>query len=222
MEKTKEEKKNEIKTQPKTGLSIRSLNDLPKTTARSGDCEHLVILGDTSGSMGSYYGDGKKTRFQGLQEALTSLWEITDWFSCEPTCFAFSDELLKIPFDESNPPQLRSADFGGTDFKNALSKALSGEETNRIILCSDGESAKPTSQIEECQSRGIPVDTIYIGNSEEDRGAILLREISDETGGKFCLCKDAHELVEQFQQLETHNRLLLDYDPGDDSGPIQL
>jgi hypothetical protein len=202
-----------------TGLAVRSLDDLPKIAPGSG-AENLCILGDTSGSMSSNYSGGK-TRLQGLQDALNAIWEITDWSACATTCFMFSDETREIPFESSAPPKVESAQWGGTSFCEALDAALRTKPT-RIILASDGAAEYPEGQIGKCQEGGITIDTIYIGSNDEVPGALLLRRISDETGGIFTLCKNAHELVEQFQQLETHNRLALDYTPSEESDVIKL
>jgi hypothetical protein len=209
--KTKTSTGSELKTEQSTGLSVRSLNDLPKLTAADG-CENLCILGDTSGSMSSGYSAGK-TRLQGLQEALTAIWEITDWASCDTIFYTFSDETRRIPFESVAPPIVENAQYGGTDFCIALDAALNNKDLSRVILASDGDAEYPEGQISKCQEKGIPIDTIFIGSDPEARGATQLRRISEETGGIFTLCSSAHELVAQFQALETNNRLALDYSP---------
>lgn len=206
-----------LKTQTSQGLSVRSLDDLPATEKFSGEPENLAILGDISGSMSSNY-SGSKSRYDGLQEALTALWEITDWQSCEPEAWVFDHTTQKINFSISQPPRIPH-EGGGTSFSTALSQALENEKRNRIILASDGQSAYPSNEVEECQKRQIPIDTIFIGTDVFDPGAEMLQRIADETGGTFALCSDAASLVQQFQQLETNNRLLLTHQAGELPGP---
>ena len=115
---------------------------------------------------------------------------------------------------------------GGTAYREALRTALANEKRNRIIFASDGaptDCQYPEEEITQCQNRAITIDTIFIGNDEESEEAQLLRRMADETGGIFTTCKNASELVQQFQQLETTNRLMIGFDPGDSGGgAIQL
>jgi len=192
--------------------------------AKADKLETLVVLIDRSGSMSAMF-DANQPKIQAAQDAMDKLWETTSWDICEMYVKAFDDYTEDVACDEYNKaiiPQPR----GGTDFTTALQNALDQSDTpTRIILCSDGQAAYPSDQIAICSEQAIPIDTIFISYhhafDQIEPGEELLRRISEETGGQFCTVEDAESLVAVFAQLETSQRLLLDYQP-EESNVIKL
>jgi uncharacterized protein with von Willebrand factor type A (vWA) domain len=191
---------------------LESLNDLPEPEY----LETLGVLIDSSGSMAGPY-PGKHSRHDAADDAMNALWEKNSWELCNLMVWSFSSSVEAVICDIYDKPVIpRLCD--GTDFAGALSAALAKEKLTRIILTSDGEDQYPTNQVSQCQRRGIPVDTIFIG-SPGGTGETCLRMISEATGGQFCTAENAEQLTQAFEALETSERLQIGYDPDE---PIEL
>lgn len=192
--------------------SISKLNE--DARAENSSLDNLRVLVDHSGSMAGTFASGG-SKISAAQKAIETLWTNTDWGICDMKVFAFDDYPKEIQCSDAEMPVIPQPS-GGTDFSAAINIATQDLDTNRIILCSDGESSFPDQQIAVCVERAIPIDTIFIkdsGDTYATRGEALLRQISEETGGQFCTVENTEDLVTAFAQLETTERLLLSHDP---------
>lgn len=189
--------------------SIAKLNE---ESRQSGGLDEVRVLTDISGSMDSGFAHGGGTKSQASQNALDVLWSSSDWSICNMRVFACDSAVEEIPCSEMLKPVVPGP-RGGTYFSIWLKAALEDAETTRIILCSDGQSEFPETEIARCIERCIPVDTIYIqsaGGFNREAEEALLRRISEETGGQFCTVDNAEALTQAFAALETSQRLLLE------------
>jgi hypothetical protein len=195
-----------------------SLDDLKALSkAQNAGLEHLSILMDSSGSMDGFFKSERIPKWEMAKKALKMLWDKTDWGISETTLFIFEESCRKDRFDANDPPNPEKAGFaGGTDFGPAINMALV-EECDRIILCSDGESQFPESQIQICKDKNIPIDTIFIASDCPSKGEEMLMKISESTNGQFTTVEDAESLIHAFQMLETSERLLLTHDASEEA-----
>lgn len=194
-----------LQTQAKTVAQLEE-------EARANLVESLVTLIDISGSMDEQFAAGGR-KHKAAQNALNILYDMTDFSICEMAVFSF-DSITEALYCDSDIKPVLPEPRGGTSFTRALQAALEKDPT-RIILASDGEASYPEYEVQACQEKGIPVDTIFIEGapspySDPKRGEVLLKRISEETGGQFTTVDNAEALMEAFAQLETSNRLLLE------------
>lgn len=191
----------------KASKSIAELEEEAK--AERAFLDNLCVLIDMSGSMFSPFANGG-SKHEAAQKALDLLYSSTDWSICDMKVFSFDDLVQSVKCSETRKPVVQF-NGGGTNFSAALSSALEDVETNRIILCSDGEATYPEREVNRCIERHIPVDTIFIKSLQDysNAGEELLKRISEETGGQFCTVDTAEALMQAFAALETSERLLL-------------
>jgi Mg-chelatase subunit ChlD len=99
---------------------------------------------------------------------------------------------------------------GKTDLAAGIRTALAGfEKAGRpgasrvMLLFTDGRSNLDAARVAmaEAKLRGVSISTVQFGSDE--RGAAMLREIADSTGGSFVEVRDPAELPDAFVNLRT-------------------
>lgn len=96
---------------------------------------------------------------------------------------------------------------GDTDFDAAISASISAFDssefhgtgvTNRIILLSDGVSSVSERTLDNARNAGIKIYTIGLGAGSYD---LLLKRISDYTGGEFFKAYTSGDLVDIYSEV---------------------
>lgn len=186
-------------------------DDLPAPV----DCTNRIyVLMDKSGSMEQGFPDPWNTKNTRQQSAITAMRAMVNVSDRKTTSYALTlfDHDNRNVLDYTN--HYDAVNFmdipkpsGGTLLSSSLKFALEKNPT-RVVALTDGETAMPDACIElahKYKARGIPIDTIAIGDS----GDALLMQLSEITGGVFKRCSNPQDLVQHFIELEPANYLRL-------------
>lgn len=99
---------------------------------------------------------------------------------------------------------------GGTPLYSKLLQLINMEPITRAIAFSDGG---PTDQEEDSIpayiKKKIPIDTVYLGSSENDPGAVVMKSIAERTGGIFLHFTDTSVFAKAFKYLTPAYRAML-------------
>ncbi len=166
----------------------------------------VVFVNDYSGSMGD----------QAIQSMESAVLNYIDFMrdTDEGQYIAFGKNIIKQTADFADPANLRSAvsgagvDSAGTALYDAIYMALLElepvlqERVRSVIVLTDGlENASGRSieeVIEKAQDLEIPVFTIGLGSSMDRE---VLKQIADETGGKFLETPSREDLRRAYRLL---------------------
>lgn len=177
--------------------------------------EKVVLLLDSSGSMGLPMPGDVKSRQQCAVEATLAILGVSD---PKTTAYGFitfeSDPHLIAPIT-SDYLRLYNAAYqpmtsGGTNMSAAISMALNQPSVQRIILLSDGEpdsAERALTVARTAKDLGVKIDTVGIGECNVG----LMQEIARITGGKFQKCDTPAQLAAGFARLETRARAMLEH-----------
>src|ERR1017187_8873699 len=196
--------------------------------------DRIRVVFDDSGSMHSQIENAKKGVVEFLRNCIPNQTAVALHFMNTThwnTTLRSDLPLLGSDVEEVN------LDSGGTPFFNTLKKALEATPTlTRLIAFTDGsptdmlsaeESTEMSSswdtssawtssadviiKIASSTGAGIPIDTVYFGEGNEDRREIvLLKYLSSKTGGYFLHFDPAKvNFAQAFKYLAPINRLML-------------
>lgn len=170
-----------------------------------GASEEVMLLLDTSGSMGSPINMAEpKTRIEGLREAVV---EVKQSGSCPMIAFGggFGQDVRFVD-DVPNPA-------GGTPMHAAIDLAKTYGAT-RIVIISDGMPDSRPAALESAKNFGGRIDVVFIGTeSDYENGRQFLEELAKMSGGKTSLA--------DFKQLAGKVVALLAGDTEEERAPIQ-
>ena len=153
----------------------------------------VVILIDTSGSMGSHDSQDGNRRYDvaglelvGLQNTLPG----------KIAVIGFSDDVAFFP---SGQPIFFGA---GTDMAKALKFAKVADVHGiRFILISDGEPNDAEYTLEVAKSYTNRIDTIFVGNPENRNAQEFLKKLASVSGGKQVTANQARQLAMNIETL---------------------
>lgn len=171
-----------------------------------GASEEVMLLLDTSGSMGSPININEpKTRIEGLREAVV---EIKQSGSCPMIAFGgpYGGEVRFVD-DVPNPS-------GGTPMAEAINLAKTYGAT-RVVIISDGAPDHRPTTLEAARNFGGRIDVVFIGSvGDYEQGEAFMKELAALSGGKTSLA--------DFKQLAGKVVALLAGDVDEDvRAPIQ-
>ena len=99
---------------------------------------------------------------------------------------------------------------GGTDFNNAINESIRiltnarNDSEKRILLVSDGEAEVSSSMINLAIEKNIKINTVYIGGQNNNA---LLKNIADQTGGKYFKAVTADELINIYSEIMVDQKI---------------
>lgn len=151
----------------------------------------VVVLVDTSGSMGAHDGT-ERSRYS---RACDELRKIQLSMPGKIAVISFSDEVKFFP---GGIPQ----NFGqGTDMAKALKFArIADVPEMKFILISDGEPNTEGETLQEAALYKNPIDTIYIGPKGYE-GERFLKLLASKTGGRSAKDFSGHKLEQTIRGL---------------------
>lgn len=146
----------------------------------------VVILVDTSGSMGMRDSRGGRTRYDVACEELATLQ------SSMPGKIALINFSSFPQFEPSGKPQFLC---GGTDLASALRFARVADVPGmRFILISDGQPDEPDEALREARQYTNRIDVIYVGPENLPSGRDFLAQLARVSGGQAITADRAREL----------------------------
>jgi hypothetical protein len=156
-------------------------------------CDVVVIV-DTSGSMGTRDASGGQSRYD------QACWELAILQGDLPGkigVISFSDRVM---FCANGTP----FNFGGgTDLDNALKFAKIADIPNsgmRFIVISDGQPDDPGEALKIARKYHSKIDTIYVG-AENGHGRAFLEQLAAASGGSHITAEAAKQLASSVQKL---------------------
>lgn len=153
----------------------------------------VVIVVDTSGSMGANDSRGGKSRYSVACEELAALQKSLPG---KIAVIAFSDDVQFCP---SGIPEFFQ---DGTNLTKALKFVKVADVPDmRFILISDGEPHDEQSALEEAKKFKNRIDVIYVGPEERPSGRQFLERLSKATGGVSVTADKAQELAASVTRL---------------------
>lgn len=175
----------------------------------------LCMVLDRSGSMDDLMGDKKK--IQGAKEAASDVVDVLfphDRVSLIPFSDTATTDIVDFTSDfsvvKAEINQL-SAD-GWTSFGAGLEAALDQFDAHgnldhipAILFMSDGvhnTAPDPDAFIAECKNKEIPIYTVGFALSESEVDVTKLKNMADETGGKYLFADNIFELQNIFIGLQ--------------------
>lgn len=180
-----------------TTLVKGSIGAIAKDTGRS--LAHtfvnadVVVLVDTSGSMGSPDSRGGRSRYDVAVEELAAL---QNSLPGKVAVISFSNRTIFCP--DGVPFNLQ----GGTDLAGALRFARVADVPGiRFILISDGEPDEPLAALREAAKYKSQIDVIYVGSEINPMGRDFLTQLAHKSGGKTVTAAQAKQLAATVQHL---------------------
>lgn len=180
----------------------------------------IYVAIDDSGSMaeGMDRASGNnKSRMLYTKEALKAFLDV-----CEPTNTAVGMECIStgknIPL--TNEPASYYTPFiqnlypdGGTPLFETLERILDSPEgrPTRVIAMSDGEATHYDEDriLGKFKESNVPVDAVFLGTTDNERGISTMRRIAEKTGGLFIHFKDGYKFAQNFKMLAPAFRAML-------------
>lgn len=179
----------------------------------------LVVLLDVSGSMGSLFPGGRRSKLQVAWEAFKEELapRLQGWHlgillfgTLEPPGVRWLvSPASKIELENMTPPH----PLGGTPLLEALQQAFdwiaTRAEAGRMIVLTDGvPDGGPAPVLAWARDhRPVPIDTVGVADtSETGWNPGFLRALSELTGGRFMEVKDAGSLAEAVLMLSPQQR----------------
>lgn len=173
---------------PVEGSALDAAEKEGKTLAHIFAFADVVVICDTSGSMGMSDSRGGKRRYDVLLEELAHLQKAQ---AGRIIVCAFSDTVEWIPSGE--PP------FYGetTDLCNALKLCKIADTPGRtFFLVSDGEPSEPETAIGIASQYACKINTVFVGPEGNHSGRQYLDEIAQASGGDSTTADRVNELAE--------------------------
>jgi Ca-activated chloride channel homolog len=209
-------------SEPQSTVEAETL--IKQTHSSDDPVEFVVCVVDQSGSMN--YSDFHPTRLKAAIQAVNTMMDqkkaidhrdkvAVVGFNNGCRCVSGFDDDRYIAKEKTE--QLRPD--GSTNIFSGLSLAIKllhdifhgrYKRQDRIVLLSDGghnTGPNPLSIIPTIRDTGVIVDAIAIGTpGKSDYNEKLLREISNETGGTFCVITNLDDLIKKYRQLAQKKR----------------
>jgi hypothetical protein len=194
-------------------------NKQEEVTIPPGECpDRIGIVMDDSGSMS---GDPIKDAHKGIEEFLRSCRKNQTAVAVYPMNASPLKLSSELPAIAQLVQSIRAT--GGTPAVETLGRLIDNEPITRAIMFSDGsfnmhnwESGDTNYTLfnqlirKKCNEKELIVDTVYIGPSAEDSGAINLKKIAEDTGGIFMhFVPGKCSFASAFKYLTSGNRLML-------------
>jgi len=164
-----------------------------KSIAESFVNADIIIIVDTSSSMGQHDSRDGKSRYEVACEELKNLQASIPG---KLALLSFSDDVIfcpnGIPFNYE----------GMTDLTKALKFAKMGDLTSgmRFIVISDGEPNSEDEALNIAKTFKNRIDTIYVGPEGGD-GQKFLQRLAKANGGQSVKSNQAKELADNIQKL---------------------
>ena len=179
------------------GIVKGSLTDIAATQrqslAQTFVSAEVVILVDTSGSMGTYDSRGGRTRYDVACEELTAL---QGNLPGKLAVLSFSDNTLFCP--DGKPFNQN----GSTDLARALKFAKVADVPGiRFIVISDGEPNDANAALKEAARYHNRIDVIYVGPETMPAGRDFLTRLATASGGQAMTADRAQNLLATTQRL---------------------
>lgn len=167
--------------------------DSGKSLAHTFVYADVVVLVDTSGSMGTADSRGGLTRYAVACDELAALQASLPG---KVAVISFSDRTMFCP--DGVPFNLR----GGTDLAGALRFAKIADVPGmRFILISDGEPTEPQAALREAAKYRAKIDVIYVGSELNPAGRGFLTRLARQSGGQTVTAEAAKQLAATVQYL---------------------
>jgi Mg-chelatase subunit ChlD len=167
--------------------------DSGKSLAQTFISADVVVLVDTSGSMGSPDSRGGRSRYDVACEELAAL---QTGLPGKIAVISFSDRTMFCP--DGIPFNLR----GGTDLAGALRFARVADVPGmRFIIVSDGEPDEPQAALNEAAKYRAQIDVIYVGSETSPLGRDYLTQLARLSGGTTVTAEAAKQLASTAQLL---------------------
>src|SRR6185369_5473753 len=169
---------------------------------------HISACIDASGSMDTYFAGGSHianhdhiSRKDAAVQALRRLVSASDPKTTAYSLIQFGSYAKTLVPKTTNYTAIQTAridDGGGTNMDGGLFQSIAQNPT-RIVLLSDGDVYyRPESSVAEAKKKGIIIDTISIGEANDE----VMKWIAAETGGTWKRCDDLDALSDHFLMLE--------------------
>lgn len=153
----------------------------------------VVVIVDTSGSMGTHDSRGGKTRYDVACEELAALQEQA---AGRVAVLSFSNDTMFCPTGQPWNFQ------GGTDMAGALRFAKMADVPGiRFVLISDGEPDNPEATLKVAARYQNRIDTIFVGPEERPAGRDFLQRLAQASGGQQVTADRAVGLLGATQKL---------------------
>ena len=152
----------------------------------------VIIIVDTSGSMGAHDSRGGKSRYDVACEELKNL---QTSLPGKLALLSFSDDVIfcpsGIPFNYQ----------GGTQLAKALKFARVADVTGiRFIVLSDGEPDSEDEALKVAKTFNAKIDTIFVG-PENGEGREFLKRLAAASGGRGVTATQVKELAATVEKL---------------------
>ncbi len=154
-------------------------------------CDVLVVV-DVSGSMDTDDSRGNRRRFDVAVEELRRL---QGDLPGKVGVVAFSTDVQFCP---GGQPLFLG---GGTDLTRALQFVKVADGTVQFIVVSDGLPDSPPSALATARQFKSRIDCIYVGPEADRRGADFLRQLAQQSGGRYVVADRAAELAMETKRL---------------------
>jgi hypothetical protein len=172
-----------------TDIAASSGHSLAQTFVNA----EVVILVDTSGSMGTHDSRGGQRRYDVACEELATL---QNGLPGKIAVLSFSQATLFCP---DGKPFNQCA---GTDLAGALKFARVADVPDmRFIVISDGEPDSPSAALAEAKRYQNRIDVIYVGPEALPAGRDFLAKLAAASGGQVVTADCAQNLLAATQKL---------------------
>jgi Mg-chelatase subunit ChlD len=175
-----------------------SLSDIAKRSNQSiaetfVNCDVIVMV-DTSGSMGAQDSRGGRSRYDVACEELKAL---QGSLPGKIAVLSFSSD---VEFNPSGTPRFMQST---TDMTKALrfAKVADNIPGMRFILISDGEPNSPEQALATARTYKNKIDTVYVGPEDRPTGQGFLVKLAKASGGQTMTADRAKELKSGIETL---------------------
>ncbi len=163
------------------------------TLAESFMTADLIVIVDTSGSMGTQDSRGGRSRYD---VACAELADLQQSLPGKVAVIAFSSDVEFVP--GGVPPYLG----GGTDLAGALRFAHVADTPGmRFVVISDGQPDDSAAALAEARTYTSRIDTIYVGPEGQSGGRKFLEQLAKASGGQSVSADRAAELRASIETL---------------------
>jgi Mg-chelatase subunit ChlD len=153
----------------------------------------LIVIVDTSGSMGAQDSRGGQSRYN---VACAELADLQRTMPGKVAVIAFSSSVEFVP--GGVPPFLG----GGTDLAGALQFAHVADTPGmRFVVISDGEPDSASDALAAAKKYANRIDTIYVGPESDLSGRKFLQQLAKASGGQSVTADRAKELRATIETL---------------------
>lgn len=182
-------------------IVVGSLGQIAKMSGKSLaesflSCDVIVIV-DTSGSMGSRDSRGGLSRYEVACEELAALQRNLPG---KIALISFADEAYFCPGG------IPMSTGGSTAMEVVLRFVKIADDIAgmRFFLISDGDPNEPQVTLEIAKTFKNKISTIYVGGENEYGGREFLQRLAEATGGLHVTAEHAKELTEKIETMMLH------------------